>query len=69
VRPVVVARVQGLLDEQTAEARTVNKQVTLDALARRQRDGLDKATLLIGGDARNASFLPYNSVLLCDLRR
>src|SRR5690349_12714035 len=42
LRPVVVARLQSLLDEQTPEARAVDEEVPADSLARFENERLDE---------------------------
>src|SRR6187431_2399733 len=53
VRPVVVAGVQGLLDEQAMHARAVDEKITFDATTVVQHDGADESirlALLHGDD-------------------
>jgi hypothetical protein len=45
VRPVLVAGLQGLLDQQPAEARAVDEQFAIDALAAFQRHRFDEAVV------------------------
>ena len=53
VRPILVAGVQGLLDEQALHARAVDEKITFDAAAIAQHDGADESirlALLHGDD-------------------
>ena len=45
VAPVLVTGLQGLLDQQAAEARAVDEQLALDALAAVEHDRFDEAVL------------------------
>ena len=67
VRPVFVAGVQGLLDEQAMHARTVDEQLTFDAAAIAQHDGADKSIRLALLHADDLAFNALDAVSLGQL--
>ena len=64
VAPVVVAGLEGLLDQQPAEARAVDEQLAGDAFAVVQRDRVDETALGILLDADHLAFGAHNAARL-----
>src|SRR3982074_190971 len=61
LRPVLVTRLQRLLDQQTAKTRSVDKEIRLDALAALERQRLDKAVLAPKLNIHHFAFCPTGS--------
>src|SRR3979411_2599935 len=61
LRPVLVTGLQRLLDQQTAKARSVDKEIRLAALAALERQRLDKAGLAPKLNIHHFAFCPTDS--------
>ena len=64
MRPIVIADVQRLFDQQRAKAGAVEEQVALDPLATIERQRGDIAGLSVQFDAGDLSFDPRRPVAL-----
>src|SRR5690606_28125268 len=64
VAPVLVADAERLADQQGAEARAVDEQVALDALAAFELDRRDVAAFAVAMDADDATLMPPRAMRL-----
>src|SRR3546814_5224660 len=63
VRPVVIAGLHRLFDQQSAKARTIDEEIGLDPLAAFQSDGFDKAVIEPQRDIDDLALGPHHAAL------